>query len=272
MLQQKFKERLNSIIFGTDTKEGKRFDIILLWVILISVLVVIAESMPELGLRFPKTFYYIEWFFTIAFSIEYLVRIYIAEKARKYIFSFWGIIDFLSVIPTYFSIFFAAYHYLLVIRILRLLRIFRILKLVRFTREGQVLLAALKLSAYKIAVFITFIFTFIVLLATLMYVVEHGNPGFSSIPASIYWGIVTVTTVGFGDIIPMTYLGKAIASFMMLSGYAIIAVPTGIVTAELTKKAREKHQSECPKCDRPVKNADNFCANCGQTLSLETEY
>ncbi len=270
--QQTIKEKLNNIIFGTDTKSGKLFDVVLLWLILASVLVVVAESMPELGLRFPNGFYYLEWFFTIVFTMEYILRIYVAEKKTKYIFSSWGIIDFLSIAPTYFSILIAGYHYLLVIRILRLLRIFRILRLVRFSREGQVLLTALKLSSYKIGVFISFIFTFVVLVGTLMYVIEHGNPGFSSIPASVYWGIVTVTTVGFGDIVPVTYLGKTLASFMMLAGYAIIAVPTGIVTAELTKKIREKNQSKCPKCDSMVKNEDNFCANCGCTLSLETEY
>lgn len=270
--QQTTKEKLNAIIFGTDTKAGKLFDIVLLWLILISILVVVAESMPELGLRFPHFFEYAEWGFTILFTIEYILRIYIAKKKTKYIFSVWGIIDFLSISPTYFSIFVAGYHYLLVIRILRLLRIFRILRLVRFSREAQILLAALKLSSYKIGVFISFIFTFVVLVGTLMYVIEHGNPGFSSIPASIYWGIVTVTTVGFGDIVPMTYLGKTLASFMMLAGYAIIAVPTGIVTAELTKRVREKNQSKCPKCDYLVKNEHNFCSNCGCTLTLETEY
>lgn len=272
MLQQTLKEKLNTIIFGTDTKAGKLFDIVLLWLIVVSILVVVAESMPELGLRFPNGFYYIEWVFTIIFTLEYCLRIYVAKKKTQYIFSTWGIIDFLSIIPTYFSIFFVGYHYLLVIRILRLLRIFRILKLVRFSREGQILLAALKLSSYKIGVFISFIFTFVVLVGTLMYVIEHGNPGFSSIPASVYWGIVTVTTVGFGDIVPVTYLGKTLASFMMLAGYAIIAVPTGIVTAELTKKVREKNESKCPQCDKTVKNEDNFCSNCGRTLTLETEY
>ncbi len=272
MQQRTIKEKLNTIVFGTDTKAGKLFDIVLLWAILASIIVVVAESMPELGLRFPITFYYAEWFFTIAFTIEYLLRIYITHQKKKYIFSSWGIIDFLSISPTYFSIFFAGYHYLLVIRILRLLRIFRILRLVRFSREGQILLAALKLSSYKIGVFVSFIFTFIVLVGTLMYVIEHGNPGFSSIPASIYWGIVTVTTVGFGDIVPITYLGKTIASFMMLAGYAIIAVPTGIVTAELTKKVREKNQLKCPQCDHVVSSENNFCSSCGRNLMPETEF
>lgn len=272
MQTQTTKEKLNTIIFGTDTKAGKLFDVVLLWLILISIVVVIADSMPELGLRFPSTFYYIEWAFTIVFTIEYLLRIYVTQKKTKYIFSTWGIIDFLSISPTYFSIFFAGYHYLLVIRILRLLRIFRILRLVRFSREGQILLAALKLSGYKIGVFVSFIFTFVVLVGTLMYVVEHGNPGFSSIPASIYWGIVTVTTVGFGDIVPVTYLGKTIASFMMLAGYAIIAVPTGIVTAELTKKVREKNMQKCPQCDHSVTVENNFCGNCGRNLMQEPEY
>lgn len=271
MQEQTIKERLYIIIFGTDTKAGKLFDILLLWAILVSILVVVAESMPELGLRFPITFYYLEWFFTIMFTIEYLLRIYVVHKKTKYIFSTWGIIDFLSISPTYFSIFFAGYHYLLVIRILRLLRIFRILRLVRFSREAQILLAALRLSSYKIGVFVSFIFTFVVLVGTVMYVVEHGNPGFSSIPASVYWGIVTVTTVGFGDIVPTTYLGKTIASFMMLAGYAIIAVPTGIVTAELTRKVRENNMLKCSKCEHPISSDSNFCSNCGQNISKDTK-
>lgn len=266
MQQETIRKKLNTIVFGTDTKAGRRFDIILLWFILISVLAVIAESMPELGMQFPDTFYYIDWVFTIIFSIEYLIRIYSAEKRRKYIFSYWGIIDFLSIIPAYISIFIAGYHYLLVIRVLRLLRIFRILKLIRFTREGQVLLTALRLSVYKIGVFIAFIFTFIVLVGTLMYVIEAGNPGFATIPASIYWGIVTVTTVGFGDIVPQTNLGKMVASLMMLAGYAIIAVPTGIVTAELTKKANNNDVLQCIKCDQVVQADDCYCRNCGFKL------
>ncbi|MFC5282586.1 ion transporter [Pedobacter alpinus] len=266
MLNQTTKEKINRIVFGTDTKAGRRFDIVLLWLILFSVLAVVAESMPELGMQFPDTFFYIDWVFTIVFSIEYLVRIYAAEKRKKYVFSYWGVIDFLSIIPAYISIFVAGYHYLLVIRVLRLLRIFRILKLIRFTREGQVLLTALRLSMYKISVFIAFIFTFIVLVGTLMYVIEAGNPGFSTIPASIYWGIVTVTTVGFGDIVPYTRLGQMVASAMMLAGYAIIAVPTGIVTAELTKKAYEKNTKQCEKCDQEVKADDCYCSNCGHKI------
>lgn len=266
--QPTIKEKLNTIIFGTDTKAGKQFDIVLLWFILISVTAVVAESMPELGSRFPDFFYYVDWAFTFIFSIEYVLRIYAAQKRRKYIFSCWGIIDFLSICPTYLSIFVAGYHYLLVIRVLRLLRIFRILRLVRFTREGKMLLVALKLSIYKISVFISFMLTFVVLVGTLMYVIEHGNPGFSSIPSSIYWGIVTVTTVGFGDIVPATYLGKAIASFMMLAGYAIIAVPTGIVTAELTRKRTEKNPAICTNCGQALKGVDHFCSNCGEKVKI----
>lgn len=265
-MQQTTRKKLNTIIFGTDTKAGKRFDIILLWLILLSVVAVVAESMPELGLRYPQFFYRIDWVFTILFSVEYFTRIYAAEKRTKYIFSYWGIIDFLSILPAYISLFIAGYHYLLVIRVLRLIRIFRILRLIRFTREGQVLLSALKLSSYKIGVFITFIFTFIVLVGTLMYVIESGNPGFSSIPASIYWGIVTVTTVGFGDIVPYTRLGQIIASAMMLAGYAIIAVPTGIVTAELTKKVKEKHKKECGKCGYLMHPEANYCSTCGNKV------
>jgi voltage-gated potassium channel len=262
MQKQNLKDKLNVIIFGTETKSGKLFDVVLLWLILISVLVVVTESMPELGLKFPKSFYYIDWVFTIVFTIEYFLRIYVTTHKRKYILSYWGIIDFLSISPTYISIVFAGYHYLLVIRILRLLRVFRILRLIHFTREGLLLLKALKLSAYKIGVFISFIFIFIVLVGTLMYVIESKNPGFDSIPSSIYWGIVTVTTVGFGDIVPETYLGKVIASVIMLAGYAIIAVPTGIVTVELAK-LNSKDYLKCKTCGYKTTYGDKYCRDCG---------
>lgn len=264
------RKKLYNIIFNADTKEGKRFDIILLIAILVNVSLVIIESMPEIGQKHPKTFYIIDWIFTIIFTLEYAVRIYSSPERKKYILSYWGLIDFLSILPTYLSLIFVGYHYLLMIRVLRLLRVFRVLKLMRFTREGQLLLQALKLSAYKIVVFISFIFTFVVLIGSLMYVIEHGNPGFSSIPASIYWGIVTITTVGFGDIVPATYLGKCLASLIMLSGYAIIAVPTGIVTVELNKMRNKKET--CINCNYAIDGDDKYCSKCGTLQSEEYTY
>jgi len=255
------RKKAYNIIFNADTKEGKLFDIILLIAILVNVSLVTIESMPEIGQKHPKTFYIIDWVFTIIFTVEYMFRIYSSPDRRKYIFSYWGLIDLLSILPTYLSLIFVGYHYLLMVRVLRLLRVFRVLKLMRFTREGQLLLQALKLSAYKIIVFISFIFTFVVLIGSLMYVIELGNPGFSSIPSSIYWGIVTITTVGFGDIVPATYLGKCLASFIMLSGYAIIAVPTGIVTVELNKMRNKKEA--CISCNYAIDINDNYCSSCG---------
>lgn len=260
------RRKLRSLIFNSDTKAGRKFDIILLTLILSSVVLVILESMPEIGSYHPDLFYVIDWMFTILFSIEYLLRVYSAEKRYKYIFSSWGIIDLLSILPTYLSLIVFSYHYLLVIRILRLLRVFRILRLFNFTREGQVLLGALKRSMYKILVFISFLLIFVILIGTLMYVIEHGNSGFNSIPASIYWAIVTVTTVGFGDIVPITYMGKFLASMIMLSGYAIIAVPTGIVTVELARSKRSALQ--CRNCKYSVESFHNYCSNCGTAVHV----
>ncbi|WP_353134853.1 ion transporter [Pseudopedobacter sp.] len=260
------RDRLYTVIFNSDTPAGKKFDIILLWTILFSVTLVVLESMPEIGHHHPQLFYIIDWSFTILFTFEYILRIYSSKRRTKYVVSFWGIIDLMSILPTYLSLFVLSYHYFLVIRVLRLLRVFRILRLFNFTREGKVLLIAMRKSMYKILVFITFIFIFVVIIGTLMYVIEHDNPGFSSIPASIYWGIVTITTVGFGDIVPMTYLGKFLASVIMLSGYAIIAVPTGIVTVELAKN--RKHTITCKYCKHTVDAMDNYCRNCGKPINI----
>lgn len=261
------RKNLHNIIFNADTKEGRRFDIILLIAILINVSLVMVESMPEIGQKHPQTFYIIDWVFTIIFTLEYIFRVYSSPERKKYIFSYWGFIDLLSILPTYLSLIFVGYHYLLMIRVLRLLRVFRILKLMKFTREGQLLLQALKLSGYKITVFISFMFAFSVLIGTLMYVIEHGNAGFSSIPASIYWAIVTITTVGFGDIVPATYVGKCLASIIMLSGYAIIAVPTGIVTVELSKIKNKK--INCVNCKHGADYNDKYCSNCGNPILKE---
>lgn len=263
------REKLRTIIFGTHTRAGKLFDIILLWMIVISVLCVIVESVPEARAAYGNIFRQIDWFFTIVFTIEYILRICVSRKPLKYIFSYWGAIDFLSVIPSYLTLVVSGYQFILVVRILRLLRIFRVLRLFKFIKEGQLLAQALKTSVYKIIVFMFFIFILVVLLGTLMYVVEHGNHGFRSIPSSIYWGIVTITTVGFGDIVPVTYLGKLISSVIMLAGYAIIAVPTGIVTAEITRFRNKLPPIACKECKHLNEFDSKFCSNCGDPLLEE---
>ncbi len=259
------KKQVHTIIFGTDTRAGKNFDIILLFFILTNVLVVMMESIPSYGHAYPNFFLYVEIVFTIIFTIEYFVRIYISPRPLKYIFSFWGLIDFLSVIPTYLSLIFIGYHYLLVVRILRLLRVFRILRLVRFNNESAFLMSALKSSGYKILLFLMSVLFLVTILGTIMYVVEGGQAGFISIPQSMYWAIVTVTTVGYGDLVPQTVLGKFISSFAMMLGYAIIAVPTGIVTVEMSRsKNRIKN---CLACKQTNDWDANYCKNCGNHLT-----
>lgn len=257
------REKLNKIIFETDTKAGKLFDVYLLYIILFSVVVVMLESVPELGTTYSSAFSTAEWVLTIIFSIEFILRIWVSPQPIKYLLSFWGIIDFLSILPTYLSLFILGYHYLLVVRIFRLLRVFRVFKLVRFNAESQKLIEALRASAYKVSVFILAVVAIVVLMGTIMYVVEGGEEGFTSIPQSIYWAVVTITTVGYGDMIPHTVLGKFISSIAMLFGYAIIAVPTGIVTVELSKT----NNKACPKCNHKNENAANYCNKCGTNFN-----
>lgn len=257
-----FRTRLFHIVFGTDTKAGKLFDVILLWLIMGSVMVVMLESIPQLHFKYLEMFLILEYMFTLIFTIEYFVRIWIAPRPAKYIFSFWGIIDLLSIVPTYFSLLVVGSQYLVVVRIFRLLRIFRILKLARFHRESRMLLEALRASNYRISVFLTAVLAIVTLLGTVMYVVEGGKEGFTSIPQSIYWAIVTVTTVGYGDMVPQTVLGKFISSFAMILGYSIIAVPTGIVSVEIAKAA--KTARTCKRCKTENDLKANYCQNCGK--------
>ncbi len=259
-----FKKRLHNILFRQDSKAGKLFDVILLWVILCSVIVVIVESIPKIHTSYFEVFYLIEWGFTILFSIEYLIRIWSSPKPLKYIFSFWGLVDLLSILPTYLGIFISGYHYFLTIRVFRLLRVFRILKLARFNKEAQFLFNALKASSYKISIFFITVISLVTLLGTLMYVVEGGKNGFTSIPQSIYWAIVTVTTVGFGDIVPQTVLGKMLSSVSMIVGYSIIAVPTGIITVELSRNKSNNRQ--CQDCGNENPKDARYCNQCGNEL------
>lgn len=258
------REKLYVIVFGTTTKQGKQFDIVLLWLILSSIVVVMVESVPEIANAHIKAFLFFEWVVTILFSIEYLLRIWISPKPFKYMISFWGVIDFLSILPTYLSVFFIGYHYLIIIRIFRLLRVFRILKLARFNSEAGILIGALKNSTHKIGIFLLSVISIVIFLGTIMYVIEGGEKGFTSIPQSIYWAIVTVTTVGYGDMIPHTVLGKFVSSIAMIIGYGIIAVPTGIVTAEMIKSAPKKNY--CSKCNCANDLEANYCSGCGNLL------
>lgn len=260
-------EKLCRIVFGTDTKAGKLFDIVLLWLIVASVIVVVLESVPHLYQQYRRELYSLELFFTALFTFEYLLRIAVSPKPLRYIRSYLGVVDLLGILPFYLSIFFEGYQYFMVFRLLRMLRVFRILRLFRFIRESEQLFGALRASAYKIAVFISFVLTLVVVLGTLMYVIEGPENGFTSIPESIYWTIVTITTVGYGDITPQTAVGKWIASVIMLCGYGIIAVPTGIVTVELGRRNDATPAKPCPNCGHANPPVARFCNYCGQPFA-----
>ncbi|NCN09064.1 MAG: ion transporter [Leptospira sp.] len=255
------REKLYKIVFETDTKAGRNFDIFLLWIILSSVVLVMLDSVPSYHLQFKQIFISLEWILTIIFTLEYIIRIFISPKPIRYIFSFWGMVDLLSILPSFISLIVTGYHYLVIIRIFRLLRVFRVLKLARFTSETHVLMEALVASSYKISIFLTTVLTIVTFLGTIMYVVEGGEKGFTSIPQSIYWAIVTVTTVGYGDMVPNSVLGKFISSFAMIIGYAILAVPTGIVTMEMTKVSNKF--KPCTNCNSKNDLNANYCSHCG---------
>jgi voltage-gated potassium channel len=262
------KDRFYEIIFEADTPTGKFFDILLLFVILVSVLLVMFESVPSIAANNLQTLHILEWIITGIFTAEYILRIAIVRKPIRYIFSFYGIIDFLSVIPTYLSLFIVGSHSLVVIRMLRLLRIFRIFKLSRYTSAGRTLANAMRLSREKISVFIFLMVILVVIIGTIMYLVEGEEHGFTSIPRSIYWAIVTLTTVGYGDISPETSLGQFLASIVMLLGYAIIAVPTGIVTSELMKPTNKQNTQVCNNCMCESHDDDAvFCKKCGSRIN-----
>lgn len=260
------RKKLYTIIFKADTPAGKSFDLALLWAIILSVGLAMLESVPSIPEDYAVILRVVEIVFTIIFTIEYMARLYCVDHPLKYAVSFLGIIDLFSLIPTYFSFIFPGVHVLLVIRTIRLLRIFRILKLSRYIGEADTIIQALKRSKAKITVFIGAVIVIVIIMGTIMYVLEGPEHGFSSIPQSIYWAIVTLTTVGYGDIAPKTIIGQAISSFVMIMGYGIIAVPTGIVTAEFTRTAKDK-DLKCTSCGK--KNHDNdafFCKYCGEQL------
>lgn len=261
---------IHVIIDGTDTPMGKLFDILLLVAVLASVSVVMLDSVLILRIKYGQIFYYLEWFFTILFSIEYALRLFSAPNRLRYMFSFYGIVDFLSILPTYLSLLHGGLQYLLVVRILRILRIFRILKMANYMQQAGFLTMALRGSRHKIVVFFLAVILLVTIFGSVVYVVEGAENGFTSIPVSIYWAIVTMTTVGYGDMSPKTPLGQAIASFVMIMGYSIIAVPTGLFTAELNKTMRPQLQPvSCPNCGKFGHATEaKFCDRCGHDLHV----
>ena len=264
------KNKIHIIIEGTDTPAGKLFDVLILVAIITSVLVVMLDSVLFLRLQYGRLFFVAEWFFTILFTIEYALRLYSAPNRRRYMTSFYGAVDLLALLPTYLSLFFAGTHYLLVVRILRILRIFRVFRLKSYMQQAGFLAAAFKTSQHKITVFFLSLLLLVTIFGSVLYVVEGPENGFTSIPLSIYWAVVTLTTVGYGDISPKTPLGQAIASMVMITGYAIIAVPTGIFTAELSRTMRPQLQPiSCPNCGK-FGHATNakFCDRCGHDLHV----
>lgn len=275
-MEKGLKYKLHQIIFKTDTKAGRRFDIGLLWLILTSILIVVLESVQTLRNEYHIVFYSLEWIITILFTLEYFLRIYVAKNRMRYVFSYIGFIDLISFLPTYISLLLPGGQYFLVVRGLRLLRIFRILKMVNYIKEIGVLLQSIKNSWPKISIFMLFILILVTILGSIMYLIEGPSNGFTDIPNSIYWAIVTLATVGYGDITPVSPLGKIIASFIILIGYGIIAVPTGIITTEIIKEGRKQEnktkskQTGCSKCTtcqyyQPDLNGI-FCSRCGTKL------
>ena len=265
------KHKIQEIIFEADTFGGKLFDILLLIAIVSSLIVVMLESVEHIHNQYGDVLRTFEWIVTILFTIEYGLRIYATGKPLKYIFSFYGIIDFLSFAPTYLMPLFPQSQYFFVARALRLIRIFRILKLVRYVKGARTLTSALRQSRGKIVVFLTAVIIVVIIMGTLMYLIEHGTHGFTSIPRSIYWAVVTLTTVGYGDIVPYTTLGKLLASFIMILGYGIIAVPTGIFAAEYTRSTQKKvitNTQACPDCTKDGHDEDaKYCKKCGAELN-----
>lgn len=264
-----WRDHWHEIIFEAETKAGKRFDVALLWLIVLSVAVVMLESVGYIHDEHGDLLFTLEIVFTVIFTIEYVMRLLVVQKPWKYAFSFFGLVDLLSIIPTYLAIFSIGSSSLLVIRILRLMRIFRVLKLIGFVKEGQMLRKALNASRHKISVFLLAVSSSVVVLGTVMYLVEGPENGFTSIPRSIYWAVITLTTVGYGDIYPHTPIGQALASIVMILGYAIIAVPTGIVSSEMVKADAQNNMNtrSCTSCGEEGHFPKaNFCRQCGADL------
>jgi voltage-gated potassium channel len=266
---RKWQASLHEVIFESNTAKGKAFDIALLVFILLSILVVVLDSVEDLNNKYGRIFFIIEWGLTILFTIEYILRVLCVRHPLKYATGFLGIIDLLAILPMYLSVIMVGAQSLLVLRVLRLLRVFRIFKLTHFISEMSFLGEALRSSAKKISIFMLVVLAMVVILGSVMYLAEGKASGFGSIPDSIYWAIVTITTVGYGDITPVTSVGKFIASFIMLLGYGIIAVPTGIVTTEMAlmmRSRKDSHQT-CPGCGKEGHDDNaSYCKYCGEKL------
>jgi voltage-gated potassium channel len=267
-----WKHRLHEIVYEADTRAGRRFDLILLILILLSVVLVMLESISEIHVKYKSELDIMEWIITGLFTAEYITRLIAIKKPLSYVFSFYGIIDLLSTIPKYISLIMSGTDSLIALRALRLLRVFRILKITRFIGESNFLVKALYASRAKISVFLFAVFILCIIFGTLMYLIEEETNGFTSIPRSIYWAIVTMTTVGYGDIAPQTPLGQLLASLIMIMGYGIIAVPTGIVSSEMTHQTKDvdTNTQACLQCNTEThKDGAVFCHQCGTTLNDE---
>lgn len=267
---EEFKQKVGNIIFDTDTPIGKLFDICLMGFIILSVLIVIVESL--LPPSITPYLHILEWVFTIFFSMEYALRLYCAQNRRRYAFSFFGVIDLLSTLPTYLSFFFSGAHGLMVIRVFRIIRVFRVFKLFDFLSEGHMLLQSLKESSRKIIVFFLFVLLLAISIGTIMYLVENGEPNsnFTNIPKGIYWAVVTMTTVGYGDVTPVTATGQFLSTVVMLLGYTILAVPTGIVSASMITQSQKAPGQVCPHCHKVGHDTNAlFCKYCGNPLAEE---
>lgn len=262
-----WRQRLHEIIFEADTPAGRRFDILLIGAILASVTAVMLDSVQAVRAQIGDWLIGVEWFFTILFTIEYLLRLLSISRPMLYAGSFFGVVDLLAILPTYISLLYPGGQFLIVIRLLRILRVFRILKLVQYVGESRLILQALSASRRKITVFLFTVLTIVTVLGSLMYLLEGEGNGFTSIPTSIYWAIVTLTTVGYGDITPQTVPGQLVSVVIMILGYGIIAVPTGIVTVEMTHAFRARPLRACPDCGEDNHDADaDFCKRCGKQL------
>ena len=265
----RWRHRLHEVVFEADTSGGKAFDLMLIVCITLSIIVVMLDSIQTFHEQYGSLLYVVEWLFTLLFTVEYALRLLCVGRPLRYVFSFYGIVDFLSIIPTYLSIFVPGTQYLLVIRSLRVLRIFRIFKLAQYVGEARQLTRALHSSRRKIMIFYFTVIHIVVIVGAMMYLIEGRENGFTSIPRSIYWAIVTITTVGYGDISPQTNVGQAVAAFLMITGYAILAVPTGIVTAEWAMQNNQRIIStqSCPQCSSEGHDVDaKFCKYCGADI------
>lgn len=263
-----WKEKLHDIIFESTTPQGKAFDIALIIGIACSSLLLMAESVQGLQEKYGTAMAYGEIFFFTCFSVEYVLRVICSKRRLRYVTSFFGIIDLMAVLPALIVFFFPAANYLITVRIFRLLRLFRIFKMIRYIDESRLLLRSLKSSRPKITVFIIVVFSIVTIVGTLMYAVEGPENGYSNIPESMYWAIVTISTVGYGDISPQTGIGKLLASILMVIAYSILAVPTGIISFEIAQNAKSSRNKRCINCGSVCDDADGFCRKCGNKLKV----